>query len=279
MNPLLAALVASGVLTQAEADRIARQLDPDAARLHSERVLIDSFRNGLSAQQRRILGLLNDTQGQPTARQLALLWEGEDALLWASVGDDIRSIALERAVSASIGLGDVNTWELVNEEVLAWVDDYYLDADGASYGSIPNLNKTSQTEFARAFTSWQRGELEAAGYNDGLPELIRSLTPVFGASRAERISITETTRIFSESELAAGNANPFVAGWVYNTANDSVVSDLCRPAANSVMLKGESTFPDGLGPPPRHVRCRSSISAISGPALAQLRADRLVNSA
>lgn len=271
MNPLLAALISAGVLPQADAERIDRTLSIEAARQYAEQTLIGAFRNGLSGQQRRLLGLTNDTQGEPTARQLSLFWEAEDGLLWSSIDDDIRSVALERAVSVSVGLGDASTWELVNEQVIGWVDAYYISADAENFGSIPNLNATSKTIVGQAINAWQRGELRTEGYDRGLPTLIRALEPAFGASRAERIAITETTRVFSESELAAGRANPFIVGWIYNTANDSLVSDLCRPAQSTVMLKGQTRFPDGLGPPPRHVRCRSGITALTQPALDALR--------
>lgn len=276
MDALLLALVESGVLPQAAAEQIDRTLSPQAARDHAEGVLIESFRNGLSLQQRRVLGLLNDTQGQPTARQLSLLWQGEDALLFASVQEDIVSVALENAVRASMSLGDDSMWQLVNQNVINWVETRYMDADGATFGSIPNLNLTSRTTVGKALNEWQRGELQAAGYRDGLPELIRSLENTFGATRAEAIGITEYTRIATQAELFAGNASPDIAGWIYSTANDSYVSELCRSGEGAIMLKGEDTFSDGKGPSPRHVRCRSSISAISGPTLEALRRDGLV---
>ena len=64
-------------------------------------------------------------------------------------------------------------------------DDYYTNLDVELVGSIPNLNATGRTEFARAFLDWQRGELETAGYADGLPQLIRAIEPTFGQVRAE----------------------------------------------------------------------------------------------
>lgn len=277
MNPLLSALIEAGILTQADAERIERQLDPDAARTYAEGLLTQAFHNGLTAQQRRILDLTDSTNGRPTNRQLDNLWQNEDELLWASVGDDIANIALERGVSASIGAADADTWRLVNEEVLAWADEYYMGADAATYGSIPNLNLTSRTQFTQAFRDWQRGELETVGYNEGLPTLIRALEPTFGRTRAERIAVTENTRIFAQSEIFAGNANPFIDGWLYETAMDERVTPICQSGQGTIMLKGESVFSDGHGPPPRHVRCRSGITQLTGPALAALREEGFIN--
>lgn len=276
MNPLLAALVEAGVLSQADAERIHRNSDPAAARAHAEQMLTDAFARGLTAQQRRILSVLDEAQGNPAPRALERLWAQENELLWASVGDDLREVATEQAVRASIGAVDANTWMLVNEEVVNWVDQTYTSTADADFGSIPNLNQTSRTQFADAFQRWQLGDRTPGNYAQGLPQLIAELQPIFGRVRAEKIGITETTRVFSQSELAAGNANPFVEAWLYNTANDSYVSELCRSGEGAVMLKGESVFSDGKGPPPRHVRCRSGITQLTGPALAALREEGFV---
>jgi hypothetical protein len=57
MNPLLAALVQAGVISQADADRINRSMDPAAARAWAEQQLAIAVQNGLSAQQQRLLDL------------------------------------------------------------------------------------------------------------------------------------------------------------------------------------------------------------------------------
>lgn len=288
MSPLLSALVAAGLLSQDAADRITRQLDPEAARVFAEQQIQDAFQRGLTAQQRRILDLADATEGQPTEAQLERLWAGEDELLWASVGNDLAAVAIDSAVSATITASvgvqiNDDTWKLVNENVLTWLDEYYVNPDAGNFGSIPNLNDRSKTAFANAFRDWQRGELGVSGrlatgeIRQGLDALIVALEPIFGASRAERIAITETTRIFAQSELAAGEANEFIACWQYLTANDGGVDDTCRPAANTIMMKGETNFPDGGPPPPRHPRCRCSITQLTGPALEALREEGLVN--
>lgn len=290
MNPLLAALVEAGILTPDDAERMDRQLDPAIAQDHAERTLIQSFANGLSLQQRRVLGLLDDTEGNPTPRQLSLLWDGENELLFASVADDLRSVALERAVTASIGatngVGD-ETWQLVNEEVLDWVDGYYVNPDAGNFGSIPNLNETSKTQFTQAFNDWQRGELGIAGrtatgeLRQGLDALITALEPTFGLRRAEAIGVTETSRVFAQSEIAASRANPFVTVLLWLTANDERVCPICGPRANLVVAKESDGFrvptDNTVGYPPAHVRCRCSLTQLTEPALAALREEGLIS--
>ena len=79
--------------------------------------------------------------------------------------------------------------------MLSWVDAYYVNADAAAVGSIPNLNLTSRTQFAQLFADWQRGELGGSATVEGLPQLVQALEPVFGPGRAERIGVTEVTRV------------------------------------------------------------------------------------
>lgn len=281
MNPLLAALVAAGILPQADAERIERQLDPDAARAYAERTLITAFRNGLDAQQRRLLGLMNGTEGQPTARQLGLFWDIEDDLLWRAVGEDVRSLALERAIGASIGLGDASMWELVNEQVIEWVEDYYISADAENVGSVPNLNQTAKTIVGKAINEWQRGELQTAGYNEGLPTLIRALTPAFGETRAENIGISEVTRVFAMAELQSARANPFVTQLQWLTSADEAVCPICLPRNGRIVGKesddGFRVATDNIsGFPPAHPRCRCSITSLTSAAAEALREEGLV---
>lgn len=232
--------------------------------------MLRAFQVGLSGQRDRLVDAIRATDGVLSASQQNKLWAGENALLWDSVKATILDLASERATVAAIHAGGVDIWQQVNDRVIQDAERYYLSPATGDFGSIPNLNATSKTMFGDAFNRWQRGEVPASGPG-GLDDLIRLLQPTFGASRATTIAATETSRIFAMSEIAAGNANEFIVGWVYNTANDSLVSDLCRPANGTVMMKGQSTFPDGLGPPPRHVNCRSSIQSITGPALDALR--------
>lgn len=270
MIPVLSALVQAGILPQAVADTIDRQLSPEAARLHAEGVLIESFRNGLSLQQRRILGLLDDTQGQVTPRQLSLFWNGENDLLWASVQEDIISVLLENSTRVAIGLGDVDTWNLINQSVIEWAETYYIDADGDTFGSIPNLNLHGRSVFERAFVEWQRGELQSAGYTDGLPQLIRALEPAFGLSRATRVGVTETSRIFAMSEIMAGRANEFITQFEWATAVDERVCEICSPRNGQRVAKSASGFSlptdDLVVYPPAHVMCRCSLIPLTDAA-------------
>ncbi len=252
MSPeTIRALLAAGLIDQATADVLLRQDNPTAAAEWAEALLTQSTQAALLAQQERLIAA---AQGDA----LDAAWRREDALLLDAMRPAILEIATDRAATYITASNQFNAFALINQAVIDWADTYYIDADGQTYGSIPNLNLTTRTQFARIFNEWQTGDL--GGRPEGLPQLIDALSPTFGATRATAIGVTETTRIFTESLLIVERDNPFTAGFRYQTARDSRVSDICRPAEGLVIRKGETTFPDGGGFPPRHVLCRSTIT-------------------
>ncbi len=271
MNPLLAALVQLGIITQQDAERMGRQMDPAALRAYGEQALTQAFANGLSAQRTRLLELLGKVDGRPTPRQIDAFWTKEDEALWTAVQPTIQSIAAEAAVTASVAHND-NTWQLVNENVLSWVDRYYTSSAAAFVGSVPNLNDTSRQQFANVFAEWQRGTLPETGYERGLPQLIKALEPIFGEGRATRIGVTETTRVFSEGTVAAARDDEFVTHLRWMVSEDEAVCDVCGPLAGQVVPKDE-TFEGGLMPP-AHVNCRCWLAEETAGTLAVADAQR-----
>lgn len=262
MNPLLLALVQAGILDRATAERIQRSLDPDAARAWAERALVVAVQNGLSDQQARLVELVRRSNGTLTAATLDGFWANEDAALWAVMRGTVEQVAAESAVAFAVRLGgDGDMWRTVNERMLSWVDAYYTSADAAAVGSIPNLNTTSRTQFARAFTEWQRGELETGTFAEGLPQLVDALTPTFGPVRAERIAVTETTRVIVESQRAASEADEFVTHYRFTAAADELVCPICGPLHMEAIEKTSAGWlVDGVRMyPPLHVNCRCQI--------------------
>jgi hypothetical protein len=221
-----------GIITNATAQRINRDLNPVEAAAWAESVIGDAFTGALAAQEVRLLDLVAATDGRPTAAQINSFWRREDDFLWGSVQSSVETVAQERAIVAALtGVADDKTWNKINDAVLNWVGDYYTNLDVDLVGSIPNLNATGRTEFARSFIDWQRGELETAGAQDGLPQLIRAIEPTFGQARAARIAATETTRIFYEATYQAANANPNVTAFRWYSAADERV---CFPEGTQV---------------------------------------------
>lgn len=263
MDALLSALLEAGLIDADTADIIRRQDDPEAARTWAESTLTTTALGALSAQQQRLIYMLRDTDYRPTERDVTWFWDNENELLWDAMRPRILQVLTERATFAAVVGGQAGTFNLVNRQVIAWAETYYVDPSDTTYGSIPNLNLTSRQQFADAFLAWNRGEL--GGRPQGLPSLIEALVPTFGADRAERIAVTESTRLFTESIRQAGLANPFTTAFRVLTANDERVCPVCGPVASQVVAKTDergATHPvrGSIGYPPFHVRCRCGIT-------------------
>jgi SPP1 gp7 family putative phage head morphogenesis protein len=268
-------------MTQDEAERINRQLDSDAAREWAEQQMLLAFQSAFAGQRERLVDALRANEGVLSAAQQERLWAGENETFWNSIRETILDVASERAVVAAVSGGNLDTWNLIDERVIAWAEDYYIDADGDTYGSVPNLNLTTRTEFQKRFVEWQRGELGVSGrtetgeLREGLDALIASLEPVFGVERAERIAITEISRVFAMAELESARSNEFVEYLMYEASVDERVCPICGPRHGTVVQKNA----DGFGAPgdsmvsfpPVHVRCRCQIVSLTGPAYEALR--------
>lgn len=263
MNPLLRALVAAGLLDQATAERMSRALSPAEAQVYAEQRMAALWSAGLQGQLSRLLEVIrtNDYGFPPSVMES--FWRREDRVLYESVIPGLRDVAQEAAITAAVRGGGFTMWNAVNEAVIDWTETYYISADAALVGSIPNLNLTGRTIVGNAFNAWQRGELEAATNAEGLPRLIAALEPAFGPERAARIATTESSRIMAHSELAAGDANPLVEGYVFMTGRDDRVCPICGPLDGAFAEKGGGGFQHPqlgqVGFPPLHVSCRCQI--------------------
>ena len=262
MNPLLAALVAAGVIDQATAERLNRQMDSAAARAWAEATLERANVGALAGQQERMIGLLRNSNFDPTDAQWRQFWHDEDARLWADLSDSYRDVASERAAAqAIITAQDWSTWDLLNRDVDEWVNTYYTSPGLLDVGSVPNLNTTAREQVADAFLRWTRGGRDLApGADGGLPVLIGQLEPIFGPVRAKRIAVTETTRIFVEGNRSVNDANPVITGYQVLTAADEKVCPTCGPLQGVFRDKASRTYQHptmgGIAGPPFHVSCR-----------------------
>jgi hypothetical protein len=278
MNPLILALLRAGLVDLDTAERLDRQLDPVRARAWAEQLLTERYAAGLSAQQSRLVDMLRANGYNPTGATVSAFWDEENRLLAQSVADGIGTVINERAAIAAVTGGIADPFDFVNQQMTTWLDGYYLNADVDDVGSVGQLNLTARTQFTSAFREWYEGDL--GGRADGLPQLIRALEPVFGAERAERVAITETTRVFVEMSRAAEEANPDTVGFRVLTSADELVCEICGPLHRAVNAKGQRTFthPDlgEVAGPPFHVRCRCDVTPVTDLTLAASTIDRYV---
>ncbi len=92
----------------------------------------------------------------------------------------------------------------------------------------------------------------------GLPDLIDSLEPLFGRTRARRIAVTEATRLFADGNELAGDADPVIGGYQFQSAKDEKTCSLCLPRDGKIYPKGD------IGNKPTiHVHCRCGWIPVS----------------
>jgi SPP1 gp7 family putative phage head morphogenesis protein len=264
MNPLLTALVAAGIISPDDADRINRQLDPVAARAWAEQQLAVAMQAGLSDQQARLIEVVRRNGGALSAAQLDAFWQAEDDRLWGVLRPTWEQVAAEHAIGAAITMGQGDAmWATINEQVVDWANTYYTATDPAFVGSVPNLDQTSREQVADAFARWNRGELND-GRQGGLPALVTELERVetFGPGRAEIVASTEVTRIFSEAESVAAASIDELAVKRWDTAYDDIVCPECSPLNGRIVDK-DAEFEPGVMLPPRHPRCRCGVTFLT----------------
>ena len=172
-------------------------------------------------------------------------WAAEAARLRAAMSPLLQAAAL---IAAKNAIASGVAWDLVNEAVLAWVKAYTQTV-------VEQITKTTAEGLAEALAAW----IEQGGTMD---DLIASLEPIFGATRAERIAVTETTRAYAE-----GNAAAWKAGGVervrWFTVVDELVCDICGGLHETVAsIEDGFDYEDGPGMPPGHVACRCYIQPV-----------------
>ena len=111
-----------------------------------------------------------------------------------------------------------------------YVDDWWLQ-----------LEHTTREALRAAL---QRSALEGTGVQG----VIRDIEPLFGRVRAERIGVTETTRLFGLGAQATYQATQ-MEGWEWQTVSDGRVCPICIGRAGK-------QYPITLNFAPAHVSCR-----------------------
>ncbi len=142
------------------------------------------------------------------------------------------------ASEGKVSLGDAATgvdWNLVNEDARKWAEEY-------SYELTRGINDTTRQVLRDKIAAW----IESGEPMDALEE---ALAPWFGEERAQVIASTEVTRSFAEGNRQAWQASKVVTGWVWKTATDDIVCDVCQPLDGT-----RHGLDDEM--PPAHPRCR-----------------------
>jgi hypothetical protein len=154
---------------------------------------------------------------------------------------------------------DLN-WEQYDANASAWAKQYLHQgmAEGLQ-GFFDSLDGTTMATLKQELGNF----VEMPGYT--IQDVMRGLDgTVLGGERAQRVAVTEITRVFAESDDIAGKLLEdeypevrVIKTWFTN--NDGLVCDICRPM-NGISVLRSDFFPNELGEdldgPPAHPNCR-----------------------
>ncbi|MCX6057750.1 MAG: minor capsid protein [Chloroflexi bacterium] len=177
-------------------------------------------------------------------------WENEKRRLLAIFLPRLTQMALTGMTTAAkqAGISFDNT--LYNQRAEAWARTYTDQL-------LADLGTTTQTIVGTTVADW------IAKPNMTVGDLDAVLTPVFGATRANAIAVTETTRAFANGQIEAYKAEG-IEEMIWRTNKDALVCPVCGPLNNKVAKIGEAFGKDKNGnditQPPGHPRCRCWVA-------------------
>ena len=264
MNPLIAALLAAGVISAQEARTLNALLNEGATRSEAEQRIAAAFATGFENQRSRLIRALDMGNIDYSDPMLPDFWPAEHEALARDVLPTLTAVAQDAALTATVRGGPLSQWRGVNDAIVAWTDSHYRTANIQTPGSMEQLDNTARNYVADVVLRWQRGELNDGVGPMGLPRLIAELQrgSAWDATRAAEIAVTETTHIYATAKLEAALANPLIVWLEWITSHDERVCLVCAPMNGVRIRKEERTFPGGIFPA-AHARCRCGVEAIT----------------
>lgn len=176
-------------------------------------------------------------------------WENEKRRLMALFLPRLTQMALTGMTTAARQAGISFDNLMYSKRAEAWARTY-TDQLLADFGT------TTEKIVGGAVADW------ISKPNMTVGDLDAALTPAFGATRANAIAVTETTRAFANGQLEAYKAEG-IDEIIWSTNKDDLVCPICGPLSNKRVKIGQAFGKDKKGndifQPPGHVRCRCWI--------------------
>lgn len=165
-------------------------------------------------------------------------------VMTGAMAPNVRNIYLGAGIfNQSIGLAV--EMDAMNLSVFEFTRNYTTEW-------LAELERVTSEGLRQAILTWQESGLG----KQGLPDLVRSIEPLFGEARAKRIAQTETTRVFDLGNKAA-HESAGIEYEIWQTAND----DRVRPEHQELAGK---VFQLQAGPRPSDfINCRCARVPIS----------------
>lgn len=170
-------------------------------------------------------------------------WQDEEAALWAA----IVAIYIDSLIQGVQGGTNALPPELqalvnvdkINEQALVQSSQFKREV-------LASIHDTTRERVEAVLAEWDGRDMAV---------LSALLEPIFSASRAEMIAITEVTRAFQDGNTLAWLATGYVSLYQWNTQKDERVCPICSPKDGRIYAVGGEK-------PPAHPNCRCWTSPV-----------------
>lgn len=132
---------------------------------------------------------------------------------------------------------------------------------------IKGITETTKKQTQEAFANW----VQSGSPLSALEQLLES---IFGDSRAERIAVTEVTRIFAQANMDAWESTGVITSAVWMTAEDDRVCPICEGYAGEHVGIGDI---DSAPPDASHPGCRCWLQPVVSEEKLQEEIERMLN--
>ena len=174
-------------------------------------------------------------------------WDAAEGDLWDATAETVIASLLLGVEGGTLLLpSNAKTsvdYDYINSHVMEYAKNY-------RYNWIRGINDTSRTATQKAIADWLQSGAP-------LSALEAALEPIYGSKRAERIAITETTRIFAEGNRQSWESTGLVTREIWMTAQDDLVCPICGDLDGTEIGIGDID-----SQPPAHVNCRCWVQPV-----------------
>lgn len=170
-------------------------------------------------------------------------WEEEEREMWDDLSEYFTGIIIHGANGAveQLTSGHAVDKDKINLSIIHFARKYRNEW-------LSKITESSRSYVEQAITNWQLS-------GDPLSELIKTLsnpeTGMFSKIRAERIAVTEVTRLYSMGNKLAWEEAGYIKEFTWHTAMDDLVCEICGPNDGKQFALQDM---DALIP--AHVNCR-----------------------
>jgi len=168
-------------------------------------------------------------------------WDDEMGGMWDDLAETLILIYLSGAeggvAALPLTVRVLANFDLINTNVMDFARKY-------RYEWVKGIVDTTRLQVQKAVGDWVQS-------GSPLDALKAALEPVFGEKRAERIAVTEVTRVFAQGNQAAWESTGIVEEMVWQTVNDDLTCPICSELDGTHIGVGDI---DAI--PPAHPRCR-----------------------